>query len=93
MRGRAKEVRELAIKPAPPPSFNFSWETSSAVSEATTENLASGLKELEAQQAKVTDATTKLCLRQDEDRGATVLDSQKTYCPNGWGYKKTGGTV
>ena len=30
--------------PPPPPSFNFSWETSSAVSKETTENLASGLK-------------------------------------------------
>ena len=46
--------------PTPPPSSNFSWETSSAVSEATTENLASGLKELEVQQAKMTDATTRL---------------------------------
>ena len=46
--------------PLPPPSSNFSWETSSAVNKATTENLASGLEELEAQQAKMTDATTKL---------------------------------
>ena len=46
--------------PPPPPSSNFSWETSSAVSVATAENLASGLDKLEAQQAKMTDATTKL---------------------------------
>ena len=30
--------------PPPPLSSNFSWETSSAVSKETTENLASGLK-------------------------------------------------
>ena len=46
--------------PPPPPSSIFSWGTSSAVSEATAENLASGLEELEAQQVKMTDATTKL---------------------------------
>ena len=46
--------------PTPPSSSNFSWETSSTVSEATVENLASGLEELEAQQAKMMDATTKL---------------------------------
>ena len=60
LRDRAEEVCELARDPAPPPSSNFSWETSSAVSEVTTENLASSLKELEAQHAKMTDATTKL---------------------------------
>ena len=46
--------------PPPPSSSNFSRETSSVVSEATVEDLASGLEELEAQQAKMTDATTKL---------------------------------
>ena len=61
--------------PPPPPSSNFSWETSSAVSEATTENLASGLEELEAQQAKMTDATTKLLSVVSEAGGGPWVDS------------------
>ena len=46
--------------PPPPPSSIFSWGTSSIVSEATPENLASSSEELKAQQAKMMDATTKL---------------------------------
>ena len=61
--------------PPPPPSSNFSWETSSAVSKATTENLASGLEELEAQQAKMTDATTKLLSVVSEAGGGPWSDS------------------
>ena len=61
--------------PPPPPSSNFSWETSSAVSEATTENLASGLEELEAQQAKMTDAKTKLLSVVSEAGGGPWVDS------------------
>ena len=61
--------------PLPPPSSNFSWETSSAVSEATTENLASTLDELEAQQAKMTDATTKLLSVVSEAGGGSWSDS------------------
>ena len=61
--------------PPPPPSSIFSWGTSSAVSEATTENLASGLEELEAQQAKMTDATTKLLSVVFEVGGGPWIDS------------------
>ena len=61
--------------PPPPLSSNFSLETSSPVSKATTENLASGLKELEAQQAKMTDATTKLLFMVSEVRGGPWIDS------------------
>ena len=46
--------------PPPPPSSASSWGTSSIVSDATPDNLASGSKELVTQQAKMTDATTKL---------------------------------
>ena len=49
--------------PDPPPSPTSSissWETSSIVSEATLDNLASGSEELAAQKEKMTDATTKL---------------------------------
>ena len=61
--------------PPPPPSSNFSWETSSAVSEATTENLAIGLEELEAQQAKMTDVTMKLLSVVSEVGGGQWIDS------------------
>ena len=46
--------------PPPPPSSTSSWGTSNIVSDATPDNLASGSEELAAQQAKMTDATTKL---------------------------------
>ena len=46
--------------PPPPPSSTSSWGTSSIVSDATPDNLASGSEELAAQQAKMMDATTKL---------------------------------
>ena len=61
--------------PPAPPSSNFSWETSSAVSEATTESLASGLEDLEAQQTKMTDATTKLLSVVSEAGGGPWSDS------------------
>ena len=61
--------------PPPPPSSNFSWETSSAISEATTENLASGLEKLEAQQAKMMDANTKLLSVVSEAGGGPWTDS------------------
>ena len=61
--------------PPPPPSSIFSWETSSAVSEATTENLASGLEELEVQQAKMTDATKELLSVVPEVGGGPWIDS------------------
>ena len=64
----------LEITP-PPPSSNFSWETSSTVSEATTENLARCLEKLEAQQAKMTDATTKLLSVVSEAGGGPWVDS------------------
>ena len=45
------------------------------MSEANTENLASGLEELEAQQAKMTDATTKLLSVVSEVGGGPWIDS------------------
>ena len=61
--------------PPPPPSPNSSWHTSSAVSEATMENLARGLEEFEVQQAKMTDATTKLLSVVSEAGGGPWSDS------------------
>ena len=61
--------------PPPPPSSLFLWGMSSAVSQATAENLASGLEELEAQQAKMTDATTKLLSVVSEVGGGPWIDS------------------
>ena len=57
------------------PRSNFSWETSSAVSEAATENLPSGSAELEAQQTKMTEATTKLLSVVSETEGEPWTDS------------------
>ena len=75
MRGGAEEVHGLAGEPTPTTVIRLSWETSSAVSEATTENLASGLEELEAQQAKMTEATTKLLSVVSEAGGGPWRDS------------------
>ena len=46
--------------PPPPPSSTFSWGTSSIVSDATLDNLASGSEKLAAEQEKMTDATKKV---------------------------------
>ena len=46
--------------PPPPPSSTSSWGTSSIVSDATPDNLASESEELTVQQVKMTEATTKL---------------------------------
>ena len=61
--------------PPPPPSSFFSWGTSFIVSEATPDNLASGSEELEAQQEKMTDATTKLLSAVSEVGGGPWDDS------------------
>ena len=56
--------------PPPPPSSAYSWGTSSVVSDATPDNLASGSEELAGQQAKMTEATTKLLAVVSEVGGA-----------------------
>ena len=69
MTGNCWAIMEIA-------GYGLKWlETSSAVSEATAENLASGLDELEAQQAKMTDATTKLLSVVSEAGGGPRSDS------------------
>ena len=69
MTGNCWAIMEIA-------GYGLKWlETSSAVSEATAENLASGLDELEAQQAKMTDATTKLLFLVAEAGGGPWSDS------------------
>ena len=54
------EQRRCVSWPEPPPPPPSSWGTSSIVSDATPDNLASGSEELTAQQAKMTEGTTKL---------------------------------
>ena len=70
-----RRCRNWPETPPPPPSSIFSWGTSSIVSEATPENLASGSEELEAHQAKMTDATTKLLSVVSEVGGGPWIDS------------------
>ena len=69
MTGNCWAIMEIA-------GYGLKWlETSSAVSEATAENLASGLEEFEAQQAKMTDETSKLLSVVSEAGGGPWSDS------------------
>ena len=85
--------------PETPPSLQssiFSWGTSSAVSEASPENFASGLEELEAQQARMMDATTKLLSVVSEAGGGPWVNSpglSEDLLSEWLGCRKTGGTT